>query len=303
MLFTRAVNHTKWIKLLCCFVLLGFFGIEGNAHAEDLKKIVLVAGTPAAGPGEHEFNAGVLLLKKCLDQVPGVQTVVFTNGWPAAPDAFDGAAAIVLYLTGGTNHAAIQDDHLAQLSAAMKRGAGFACFHIATQVPTNSGGPEFLDWLGGYCASHWSVKAFWVADFTNLPAHPITRGVKPFALRDEWYYHLRFADQGTVTPILSAVPPASTSARDGEFSGNAAVRSLAGQPETVAWAYERPDGGRGFGFTGAHYHKNWGDDNFRKLVLNGLLWIAKVEVPPDGVPSTVTADDLSQNLDPKPAKR
>ena len=37
----------------------------------------------------------------------------------------------------------------------------------------------------------------------------------------------------------------------------------------------------------------------RKVVLNGILWVAKVEVPPDGVASTVTAADLAQNLDPK----
>jgi type 1 glutamine amidotransferase len=277
----------NWFKILCCLVVLGVPGLGNNARAGDLKKIVLVAGTPAAGPGEHEFNAGVLLLKKCLDQVPGVQAVVFTNGWPAASDAFHGAAAIVLYMSGGTNHAALQADHLAQLQSAMSHGAGLACLHIALDVPASNGGPQFLDWLGGYCEAHWSVKSFWIADFTNLPAHDITRGVKPFALRDEWYYHLHFQERGVI-PILSAIPP-----------GNA----FAGRAEVVAWAYERPDGGRGFGFTGAHYHKNWGDDNFRKLVLNGLLWIAKVEVPRDGVTSTVTTEDLSQNLDPKPPRR
>jgi type 1 glutamine amidotransferase len=277
----------NWVKILCCLFLLGIACAANSARADGTKKIVLVAGTPAAGPGEHEFNAGVLLLKKCLDQVPGVRAVVFTNGWPAAPDAFDGAAAIVLYMTGGTNHAVLQADHLAKLQSAMSNGAGLACFHIALDLPPTNGGPQFLDWLGGYCEAHWSVKSFWVADFTNLPTHAITRGVKPFALRDEWYYHLHLQERG-ITPILSAVPPGST---------------YAGRPQVVAWAYERPDGGRGFGFTGAHYHKNWGDDNFRKLVLNGLLWIAKVEVPPDGVASTVTADDLSQNLDPKPPRR
>jgi type 1 glutamine amidotransferase len=288
------------IRLFFCLSLLFALAV-GSSPAQSAKKIVLVAGTPAAGPGEHEFNAGVLLLKKCLDTVPGIQAIAFTNGWPSASDAFDGAAAIVLYMTGGTNHLAIQPAHMAQLQTAMQRGVGLACFHITVDVPVTNGGPQFLNWLGGYCASYWSVKAFWVADFTNLPVHPITRGVKPFTLRDEWYYHMRFADSG-VTPILSAIPPESTRQRTGEFSGNAAARADGDKPQTVAWAYERPDGGRAFGLTGAHYHKNWGDDNFRKLVLNGLLWIAKVEVPPDGVQSTVTSADLGANLDPKPAR-
>ena len=65
------------------------------------------------------------------------------------------------------------------------------------------------------------------------------------------------------------------------------------------WTVERADGGRGFGFTGGHFHDNWGNDDFRKVLLNGLLWIAKVEVPSDGVASSVTKSDLDANLDPK----
>jgi hypothetical protein len=74
-----------------------------------------------------------------------------------------------------------------------------------------------------------------------------------------------------------------------------------GEAQTVAWAYERPNGGRGFGFTGGHFHKNWGNDDFRKIVLNAVLWLAKMEVPPDGVASQVTTADLAVNLDLKPA--
>jgi hypothetical protein len=65
------------------------------------------------------------------------------------------------------------------------------------------------------------------------------------------------------------------------------------------WVFERPDGGRGFGFTGGHFHKNWGHDDFRKVVLNAIVWMAKVDVPPDGVQSSVTPEDLKKNLDPK----
>jgi putative membrane-bound dehydrogenase-like protein len=68
----------------------------------------------------------------------------------------------------------------------------------------------------------------------------------------------------------------------------------------MMWVIERAGGGRGFGFTGGHYHKNWGDDNFRKVVLNAILWIAHIDVPAGGVESKITEDDLKQNLDPKP---
>ena len=71
----------------------------------------------------------------------------------------------------------------------------------------------------------------------------------------------------------------------------------------MMWVMTRADGGRGFGFTGGHRHLNWGDGSFRKVVLNALLWVAKVEVPPEGVQSRVSQEDLMLNLDPKQGKK
>src|SRR6185369_13301409 len=110
-------------------------------------------------------------------------------------------------------------------------------------------------------------------------------------LNDEWYFHMRFREgmQG-VAPILSAVPPEQTMRRgDGPHEGNPAVRESVknGELQHVAWACERSNGGRGFGFTGGHFHKNWGNDDFRNLVLNAILWTAKTEVPAAGVQSQV----------------
>ena len=51
-------------------------------RAAETAKIVLVAGRPSHGPGEHEFNAGCKLLAKCLAEVPGIEPVVVTGGWP-----------------------------------------------------------------------------------------------------------------------------------------------------------------------------------------------------------------------------
>jgi type 1 glutamine amidotransferase len=147
------------------------------------------------------------------------------------------------------------------------------------------------------------VNPTWTAKFESLPVHPVTRGVKPFTIHDEWYYHMRFApDRKGVTPILSVVPPLSTLDRgNGPHNGNPFVRASVakGEPQPLMWTYDRPNGGRGFGFTGGHYHKNWGDENFRKVFLNALLWIAKVEVPKEGVVSTVTPEELRANQDPK----
>jgi type 1 glutamine amidotransferase len=268
------------------------------------KKIVLIAGRPSHGPGEHEHRAGCLLLKKCLDQAGGVTSTVYSNGWPQSADAFTGADAVIIYADGGGGHPAIQQDHLKILSDLMNKGVGLGCIHFATEIPKDKGGPELLKWIGGYFEAYWSVNPHWDADFKELPKHPITRGVSPFKIRDEWYYHMRFLEgMKNVTPILTAVPPDDTRGKEGERSshgGKPDVQARKGMPEHVMWATERADGGRGFGITGAHFHKNWGDENFRRVVLNAVLWIAKSEVPAQGVQSTLTEEDLKANLDPKP---
>ena len=280
--------------------------IPAVSHAED-KRIVMIAGKPSHGPGQHEHRAGLLLFQKCLQNFPGIKVEVYTNDWPADSSVLKGAAAVVIYSDGGGGHPALQADHTQQLEALTKRGTGLVCLHYAVEPTTNKGQKEFLDWIGGCFEINRSVNPVWKAEFKTIPDHPVTRGLKSFSMKDEWYFYMRFRDGMTgVKAILSAVPPASTMDRyDGPHEGNPAVREAVakGEPQTVAWASERPNGGRGFGFTGGHFHRNWGDDNFRKVVLNGILWVAKVQVPPEGVQSTVTAEDLEQNLDTKPGRK
>jgi putative membrane-bound dehydrogenase-like protein len=78
-----------------------------------------------------------------------------------------------------------------------------------------------------------------------------------------------------------------------------------GKRQTLMWGIEREDGGRGVGFTGGHYHRNWSVDGFRTIVLNAIAWTAGVEIPAGGVKSKpLTEDDLNANLDDKgPAPR
>ena len=265
------------------------------------KKIILLAGPPSHGPGEHEHRAGCLLLQQCLNQVPGIHAEVISNGWPADPAVFEGAAAVVVYCDGGDGHPLVRGDHLKVMGALAEKGVGVGCLHYAVEVPQHRGGREFLDWIGGYFETYWSVNPTWTADFKKLPAHPVARGVEPFQIYDEWYYHMRFRDDLTnLTAILSAVPPENTHlGRDDAHGGNPYVRARVGQPENVMWVYQRPDGSRGFGFTGGHYHKNWGNDNFRRAALNAIVWIAQAPVPDEGIASQVTPEDLRKNLDPK----
>ena len=263
------------------------------------KKIVLVAGPRSHGYGYHEHNAGCLLLAKLLNEnVPAVHAVVYTNGWPKDPTAFDNADEAAVYCDGGGGHVVMR--HLEEMDALAKKGVGIAMLHYAVEVPKGKPGDYMLGWIGGYFETFWSVNPTWEAKFTDFPKHPITRGVKPFSIRDEWYYHMRFRENmENVTPVLTAIPPDSTRKRpDGAHSNNPTVRARMGMPEHLGWAYERADGSRGFGFTGGHDQINWAHNDFRKIVLNGLVWAAGVEVPPDGVPSeTPTIEQLRANMD------
>lgn len=261
------------------------------------KRVVLIAGTCSHGPGEHEHKAGCILLAQMLNKnVPEIQADVYTEGWPKDPHAFDNAAAVVMYSDGGDGH--MVSPHLEEMDALMKRGVGLACIHYAVEIPKGQPGKYFLDWIGGYFETYWSVNPVWEAQFSTFPNHPITYGVKPFQTKDEWYYHMRFPENmaGTMA-ILSAVPPATTLDRgEGAREGNPAVRAQLGKPQTLAWCRERPDGGRGFGITAGHYHRNWRNDNYRKLVLNAITWVAKVKVPKAGVTSQApTEEQMSAN--------
>jgi type 1 glutamine amidotransferase len=282
-------------KILLLTLLVAFTGV-----AED-KRIVLLAGARSHRPGDHEFRAGCILLNKWLNAVPGIECEMHTNGWPKDNGVFDGAAAVFIFCDGGGRHPAIRPDRVKILNDLVKKGAGIACAHYGVEVPAGDTGKTMQDWIGGYYEHRFSVNPMWAPDFKSFPKHPITRGVKPFKITDEWYFNMRFRKDGVgkITPILSAKP--GKDVRDGPYvyprGPYKHIIDAEGRAETMMWAYERPNGSRGFGFTGGHKHMNWGNENFRKVVLNGILWIAKAEVPKNGVETKVTEEELKKNWD------
>jgi hypothetical protein len=262
------------------------FDHAAQRAAQGVKKIVFVADTAPHGPrGNHEFLAAAVYLARTINaHYPDAYAVVHTKAkWPT--DLKHADAVIVLLNHGGS---AVND----AVKEAAGRGAGFMAIHYGVEVNKGEQGQHYLKWLGGYFETFWSVNPWWTPDFQDLPRHDVTRGVKPFAVNDEWYYHMRFVEgMKGVTPILVALPPLKTLQGEGKPAsprgGNPAVREAvaAGKPQVMAWAYERPDAARGFGFTGLHRHANLADDNFRTLLLNAVAWVAKLEVPAAGVPS------------------
>ena len=291
--------------LIVCLLIFGMLNGASHANAAPAKKkILFLAGPPSHGYAAHEHLAGCMLLAKSLNEAGlPVEATVYHYGWPQEAQAFDDVDCVVMYCDGGEGHMAMR--HVAELDALAKKGVGIVCLHYAVEVPKGPVGDKFLDWIGGYFEPNWSVNPHWTGKFNKLPKHAITSGVQPFEINDEWYYHMRFPEgMKGVTPILSDLPPQDSLSRpDGTHSGNPAVRAAVArkEPQHMAWAFEREDGGRGFGFTGGHVHWNWADPNFRKLVLNAIVWCAKGDVPADGVgDAPKTLAELEANQDEKP---
>lgn len=280
------------VVLLC-----GAFAAPALANDSAKKRIIFLPGPQSHGWSGHAYTADCKLLARLLNEnVPAIEAVVIENGWPRNVRVLEEAAAIVVACDG--NNLIGAEANWKRLDAIARRGVGIVFIHYALDCG-DPFGTYLLDWIGGYYEQHWSVNPSWRAEFKALPAHPITRGVRPFAVEDEWYYHMRFREgMDGVTPILTAVPPDSTrKGPDGPHSGNPTVRSRLGMPEHVAWACERADGGRGFGCTGGHTHWVYAQNDFRKLMLNAICWVAKVEVPTDGVCTpTPSVEQMEANL-------
>lgn len=296
------LRRTLLQVLVCTLCLIN------TGAAQDKAKIVLISGSPSHGPMEHEHRAGNMILAEALNR-SGLDVeakLVPHPGYPDDPTILQDAATVVIFCTGHAGH--VLNPHLDEFDQLMKMGTGVVMIHWATEAEKGKPGEKFLEWMGGFCDLDWSVNPHWAPNFKDFPDHPIANGVKPFSVYDEWYYHMRFVEgmQG-VTPILFDLPPPETLRHaDGPRSGNPAVRRAvaAGERQVVAWAYDRPGGGRGFGFTGAHNHGSWQDPNFRKVMLNAILWTANVTVPEDGCPSPAVNDShIKENLDDKSAAK
>lgn len=285
---------------------LSFSAAAGLFAQDDADKTVIcfIGHKTSHGFGKHEYNAGNHLIGEWLQAAyPDQVEARYSVEWPENEEEFfAGADAVVFFCTGGGRH--LVNNHVPEFDKVMRTGAGLACLHYGVEVPIGPSGKGMLAWMGGYFETNWSVNPHWIAEFEVFPDHPAANGLKPFKMDDEWYFHMRFVgDMKGVTPILSAKAPEETMKRkDGPHSGNPDVRKAvaAGKPQHVAWAYQRGEdynNGRGYGFTGLHYHWNWEDDNFRKTVLNGVAWVAKLEIPENGVESKrPTREELEANV-------
>lgn len=276
-----------WIGVL--WLISGSAGFDRLVSAAaPPKKIVLIAGPITGHPKyTHEYEKSVILLKHLLDNSPSfsgqaVQVEAHFQGWPQDPKTLDSADTIVMLTDGGdrnvADHPLYVGDRLDQLSKQMTRGCGLVTLHWSTFHPARYH-QRVTEWVGGYFdyetgpgPNKWysAIQTWDGQAMLGVADHPIARGVRPFRVKEEFYYRLRFRDgDPRVQPILRTRPP-------GEV-----------EDQTVAWAIERADGGRGFGCTGGHFYENWWNEDYRRLLLNAIVWSARIEVPVGGVVSTL----------------
>jgi len=285
--------RTTFAALLFALGLVALVAV--GSHAE--PRVSLVPGGRSHGYGEHEFRAGARLLAEALNASGAVHAEVNTQ----VDDALDPSAsadAFVLYMDGGKDHPVLA--HLDELDRRIAAGAGLVVMHFALEVPNGPAADAFGRWIGGSYESGWSTNPVWRAELALDPTHPVSRGVAPFAALDEWYFNLRFPPEAPGFRAIATAVPDDEARADPTWPPFAQdhIVAASGRRETLVWSIERPDGGRGVGFSGGHFHWNWGNDDFRRLVLNAIVWAAGAEVPEGGVVSaTPTFDGLAAGQD------
>jgi hypothetical protein len=270
--------------------------LEADSPDPKLAKIVLLAGSPSNKAGQHEYFAGCTLIADWLKQTTGTWPVLVADGWPKNEQVLVGARTIVVYADGGPKLPFLDPQRWEKMRTLMDSGVGLVMLHQAVDVP-EAQAAEMKDWLGGVWQKDIGSRGHWDMEFSEFPKHPATRGVTGFAAPfDGWLFNLHFAP-GAVPVIQGTVPDTARSTPD--------AKANAGRSETIGWTYERKGGGRSFGFTGCDLHRNWIAESQRRLVTNGILWTAKLDVPENGAPVTMQPAQLAANLDAKalPAKK
>ena len=254
-------------------------------QADSPKKVLLLGQKRDHPPKSHEYVPGLHILAKSLEGHPGLDLTVVAadEPWTQGPGLLKDADAVVLYLGQGGRWAEndpAREKAMADLTA---RGGAIVALHWAIGAKDARYVPGHRSRIG---AVHGGPDRKYI--FTKRPypvevlRHPITSGIDDFPLQDEFYYRLKRSELGSVTPLL-LVP----------IDGNA---------EMVAWAFERPDGGRSFGFSGMHFHDNWRILACRRLIAQGLLWTLKLPIPEDGLPVEVLDQDFQLPAAVTPAR-
>ena len=135
--------------------LFGFLILSASmsmAYAQANTRVVMIAGGPSHASGEHEFNAGSILIARALNEQSGlpIRVDVIHNGWPKDESVLEGAAALIIYSDGNSRHPTF--GHEETVDRLVDDGVGLMCMHYAVEVPPGPRGEYFQKWIGGYGA-------------------------------------------------------------------------------------------------------------------------------------------------------
>lgn len=237
------------------------------------QQVLLLAQRPDGHPpGTHEYIASLRIMDLLLRRQPRIETrmVIADSPWTDGPALLDRTDAAVLFLAEGAKWLSADPERLAAFQRLAQRQGGLTCLHWAMGTKDPESIPNFTALFGG-CHGGPDRKYQWLE--TELrpvaPLHPVTTGIGPITVRDEFYYGLKW-------PVAQPLP----SNRDTSSLPQPLMEALIDDlPQIVAWAWHRPDGGRSFGFSGLHDHGNWSLPEYRRLVLQGVLWTLGREIP------------------------
>jgi len=246
---------------------------DQDTKPTETKAKILLIGHELDHPwATHMYLPTCELLAICLRQTPGVEAIV-SDGWPKDAETLKGVSAIVMYSSPGAE-LMLDGPHAKQAQALMEEGVGLVAIHWATAVKDANKerlGKQYLKYLGGMWI-HFVGLTIADSQLDQLDAeHPICRGWKPYDLNDEFYLNPTISDQAK--PLLQV--------------------QAKGEDLVVGWTHQRANGGRSFGTTLGHFHRNFKIEAFRRMMVNGILWSAGVEVPTEGAPVDVTATDVA----------
>jgi len=304
---SRHLSQRASLRWLGALLLLGVFATPARGQgqvpsaaaspataATQTRKIVFLAGPKDHGaPGRHEYEKDLRELAWSLENatnVKGIKTEVLIGKAPKDLAVLEDASAIVIYGSGdwlrnetnvlfpqfqatdGRTYDAETTAYLQKLDALIKqKGIGIAIFHYTMWVENWVGRRYYLNWLGGLWIPYASHNPVDTWTMSPLPVrHPVLGGVKPWTFRDEVFSRYFLVDNPKRTELMQGTPSNANN----------------GAPRPVSWVYERPDGGRSFVWGGSDFHDNMHNvADYRKFLLNGIAWIAKIDVPAEGVTS------------------
>jgi hypothetical protein len=221
-----------------------------SADEKPKTKVLLIGKDPDHPYGSHMYLHTCGVLAKCLELTPGIETAV-SNGWPKDAKTLEGVKAIAIY-TSPAAELLLDGPHRDNVAKLMKSGVGLVTIHWASSIKKDNLerlGPTWLSYAGGTSP----LKQL-------LSEHPICHGWKEYEIDDEYY----------MNPTIEKAKPLLQ------------VRETKGKDVIVGWVYEREGGGRSFATTLGHPYKNFQIEAFRRMVVNGILWAAHVEVPKEG---------------------